>query len=38
MVVGKHAVIDIYDCNFDIDNLELVKEILLLSAKKLIYM
>ena len=34
MVVGKHAVIDIYDCNFDIDNLDKIKEVLIESAKE----
>ena len=34
MVVGKHSIIDIYDCKVDIDNIELIKTILLESAKE----
>ena len=34
MVVGRHAVADIYDCKCNIDDLELIKTILLLSAKE----
>ena len=34
MVVGKHAVIDIYDCKVNIDDLDIIKNILLESAKE----
>lgn len=34
MVVGKHAIIDINDCKVNIDDLELIKKILLDSAKE----
>lgn len=34
MVVGKHAIIDINDCKVDIDDLEIIKKILLDSAKE----
>ena len=34
MVVGKHAIIDINDCKVNIDDLEIIKKILLDSAKE----
>lgn len=34
MVVGRHAIADIYDCKVNIDDLELIKNILLESAKE----
>lgn len=32
MVLGKHSIIDIYDCNCDIDDISLIKDILISSA------
>ena len=34
MILGKHSIIDIYDCKCNIDDISLIKDILITSARE----